>query len=508
MKATSNKTLLMLLVPFVFQLHSYAQSENARLFPYELNFTSTTKPDQITDILGTNPPTGANRYTKDGLVLSEGLDSSSAFTLDEIPFDSENGIEVEFQYAMYDGAKYNGNYGDGLAFFIYDGAKATSIGSYGAGLGYVYRNTAPDNAWFALPGMDGGFLAIALDLYGGFKQRSVNPYEMREGISFDEGSWNNQGFNHLTIRAAGMVGNLQKGYPVLFSTQLDDANQQSNTSDYTRAVLDYQSGAYLLSSEFLNPPISMMPQRANGASEAIQYNTITLILVPNEDGTSTYITVKAANQTTSTSVVENLVYPTRFNTTFTDDTVYDFVNSTPETFKIGFSASTGGATATQAIKYVKVSLPYDPITLPEYKELCMGGTINHTTLNPFENDIFYNGKIANPTAGNDAVHIDFTSFRFEDEKGFALDQNNPYLYENNDGIWQYNPTTQLVTFTLKNTQDINVEYKVYYSAYGNDQNGGPFHNEYYRSAPTPITIKSYNCSVPVNPSLRTKQAKN
>ena len=36
-------------------------------------------------------------------------------------FKSINGLHVEFEYEMNSGSQYDGSYGDGLGFFLYDG---------------------------------------------------------------------------------------------------------------------------------------------------------------------------------------------------------------------------------------------------------------------------------------------------------------------------------------------------------------------------------------------------
>lgn len=507
MKLTTKLLVGSLFAACAFSTPSLGQNPNgnARMFPYELNLGTTVKSPYIKDIIGTNSPIGAERYTANGLVLTKAINSStSGFTLDEIPFSSANGIEVEFEYAMYDGTPYAGNYGDGISFFLYDGSYPATVGAYGAGLGYSYKEVQKGYESPEIPGMEGAYLGIGVDTYGNFKRHFGTPTEIREGIFLNQGeTYRNNGFNHLTIRGANQQGNNMKGYPVLFTTQLDNLSTGSTDNGYTTSYLNTASGTYRQSQTVQSPSITMRPNK--DAYGNILYNTIKLILIPNAAGTSTYISVIAQDQNHSNQVLTNFEYPNTFKAPYWDGTVYDFVTHLPSTFKIGFAGSTGLASQANVIKRVKVSLPYGPQPQPDYAAYCIGSTDKTVVLYPFRNDVFYTGKIANPTPGNDSTHIDYTSFRFEDAKGFALDASNPYTYKTAKGQWNYNPNTQAVTFTLLDQNADNVDNTIYYSAYGTNVNGGPFHNEYYRSAPTAITVHTAICTVPVNPSLRTKR---
>lgn len=506
MKLSTKLLLGGLFAACAFSTDTFGQNPNgnARMFPYELNLSTTVKSPYIKDIIGTNAPTGSERYTTNGLVLTKAVKSStSGFTLDGIPFSSANGIEVEFEYAMYDGVKYFGNYGDGISFFLYDGTSPASVGAFGAGLGYSYKDVLYGYGYNVIQGMQGAYLGIGVDTYGNFKRHFSSRDEVREGIFLSPGqTYRNNGFNHITIRGANQQGNNMKGYPVLFTTQLDNLSSGSNDNGITTSYLNTANGLYTHSKNLQSTPINLRPNKDGYGN--IMYNRIKLILIPNEAGTSTYITVIVRDQNNTNQVVSNFEYPNSFKAPYYDGTIYDFVTKLPSTFKIGFAGSTGSATQSNVIKWVKVSLPYGPQPQPDYASYCIGSIDKSVVLYPFRNDVFYNGKIANPTPGNDSTHIDFSSFRFENSKGFALDPSNPYSYKTAAGQWNYNPNTQAVTFTLLDQNADNTDNIIYYSAYGTNVNGGPFKNEYYRSAPTAIIVHSDICKVPVNPSLKTK----
>ncbi|MGN8048346.1 hypothetical protein ACTJKO_01555 [Curtobacterium sp. 22159] len=85
-------------------------------------------------------------------------------------FPSDLGLEIEFEYSMYNDLGLVG--ADGLLLFLADGAAPQGVGAYGAALGYACRSSATEGGTLPcdLPGVPGGFAAVALDRYGNFSQ--------------------------------------------------------------------------------------------------------------------------------------------------------------------------------------------------------------------------------------------------------------------------------------------------------------------------------------------------
>ncbi|WP_420369612.1 lectin-like domain-containing protein [Curtobacterium sp. L1-20] len=83
-------------------------------------------------------------------------------------FRSDRGLEIEFAYAMHNDVDDPG--ADGLLLSLSDGAAAQGVGAYGAALGYACRSSTNQGGGVPcdLPGMPGGFAAVALDHYGNF----------------------------------------------------------------------------------------------------------------------------------------------------------------------------------------------------------------------------------------------------------------------------------------------------------------------------------------------------
>jgi fibronectin-binding autotransporter adhesin len=67
-------------------------------------------------------------------------------------------------YASFDYASWGGNGADGIAFFLFDGSTAFSVGAPGGSLGYAQRN--------AESGLDGGYIGVGIDEYGNYSSSS------------------------------------------------------------------------------------------------------------------------------------------------------------------------------------------------------------------------------------------------------------------------------------------------------------------------------------------------
>ncbi len=477
-------------------LTSFTWAQQARTFPYFLDLTGTEKPNEITEHFGDNVFEKSERYSEDGLALtfktSDGKTQEfSGFALDAIPFTSEFGIIVEFTYAMIDGEKYIGRYGDGMTMFLYDSDKKFEIGGHGASLGYTYRNSNYVNT--DVPGLNGGYLAVGLDVYGDFKTRSVAYGEKKEGI--DKYDWPESG-SHVTVRGGQFGNDRYKGYPVLYTI---NANYKTNTN---RAKLKYDTGEYDYHDEQFFTKFEMytgVDSRGN-----INYNKVKVIVYPEENKKGSYVEVWVTEYKNEGRVVERFFYPNEFKTKDQEGNLYDFKTKIPDNFKIGFAAATGGAYEKHLVKNVRVSLPFEPEMIDLLKNMCVGGTKGKAVyFDPYSESTFYSGPVIDPWRGNDKEIIDFNSFRFENEDGYALNSNNNFKYTDNGvGIWEYDSSKGEVTFTATENLEKG-EYSIYFSAKGfsNGTYGpGPFGEEAYRSRPTKLTVKVDGCNIFFNPN--------
>lgn len=470
-------------------------AQQARQFPYSLPLTGDSKPDVITEYFGvTDIPVPDERYSDRGIALTYKVgdreQTFTGFALDEVEFTSEFGIIVEFKYAMIDGHTFNGRYGDGFSMFLYDSSKPFEIGGHGASLGYAYRNS--NYAGQDVPGLNGGYLGVGFDVYGDFKARSQAYGEKKEGIDYN---WHEVG-SHVTIRGGQHKDDRYKGYPVLY-TMNADVIWKVNT-----AKLEIDTGDYYFHDDnFLNQFEMRTGYDRNGN---IKYNTVTVRIMPDYFDRGTELEIKIKEDRNEKILIRNLLYPNKFKTRDQNGEVYDFETKIPDNFKIGFAAGTGGAYQMHLIKDVKIRLPYQPDTDDIRAQFCRGNNNNEgrqTRFDPFEDAYFYAGTVARPDAGNTSYYIDYDSFRFEDEEGYSLNDNNPFRYEQSGvGTWEYDGS-RTVTFTASEDNISEGEYSIYYSAKGVDRGDGPFGKEAYRSRPTKLTVVVQECKRLTNPLL-------
>ncbi|WP_405016831.1 hypothetical protein OHV05_06765 [Kitasatospora sp. NBC_00070] len=85
-------------------------------------------------------------------------------------FPADLGIIAEFQYATWGGTAFDGKRGDGMAFFLADGAAARGSGALGGALGYACSNSGSSCGTNGVPG---AFLGVGLDEFGNFSSSTI-----------------------------------------------------------------------------------------------------------------------------------------------------------------------------------------------------------------------------------------------------------------------------------------------------------------------------------------------
>ncbi|MDR0193869.1 MAG: hypothetical protein LBI73_01990 [Myroides sp.] len=504
-KKVMKNRIIFLLALFCVSI-TFAQKAPARAFPYSLSLQGTEKPQQIieqikewnTDNPGSKPPTNpVDRYTEEGLVLTRLGGDNTAFALNEISFTSNYGMVVEFEYAMYGGKTYAGRYGDGLSFFIYDDKKNFDIGSHGGGLGYTYRDASIAYSGVKEAGLNGAYLGIGFDAYGEFSRRGWQNSEKREGLP-DQSLIVGKGSKTITIRGGMHNGSRTKGYPVLYSAKRA-LGVRYTQNDILYAKLNYSNGLYETGYDngYNDFDVRASDTRAD-------FTKVILTVLPNGNQ-GTFLTVEAEYPGGTSTIVRDLEYKNEFKTFDQSGKLYSFKTKIPETFKIGFAGSNGGAYQIQVIKNVKVSLPYGPETYDMDFTYCNNGSDGILVFDPLSSSRFYSGTVTNPDWGNSDKYVDKHSFRFEDEYGYPTDTAYKYV-EPGVGTWEYDQDKREVTFTPeRNTIPVG-EYSVYFSAKGTGNGGGPFGTEYYRSRPTRVKLIVEECNkkVKINPNLPIK----
>lgn len=415
-------------------------------------------------------------------------------------FTSVNGLHVEFEYDMKNGTALGGTYGDGLSFFLYDGAVTNpTIGAPGAGIGYSYNRAKDAYASQRKAGLSGAYLGIALDEFGNFKSKRFQGESRINGIS---GVTWSQASSHVTLRGArGAAINTTglgagfTGYPVLVTR-----STLSNTGAVGRVLQTDRS--YAATSNSLS---SVFDLRNNTGD----FRKVYLDLIPHftspttTDGFDIKVDIQTAQNGTPINIINYYHYKT--SVPYTENAnpqTSDFngsdveggatsqtLNATvPAVLKLGFAAATGGAFQQHIIRNVKLTLPYAAVTNNDAATTCKFQPVN---IPVFNNDIAYKGPISittPPTASN--TNIDYSTFSFTKTNDTDLT-----LYRKKvtpQGTWTYNKSTGIVTFNpssgFTGTATMNYSVKGRTVKDSNGKITEPYGDTAYRSVPGTITV--------------------
>lgn len=153
--------------------------------------------------------------------LTDAAPNQSSFRLlSEV--DSTQGLSITFDFYSYGGSG-----GDGISFFVLDGAvgAVTTAGGFGGSLGYANR---VDNL-ISTPGIAGGYVGIGFDEFGNYSKATdgrnggeVQTRLGRDSIAIRGGAA--QGYQYLT----GVGGLLDNGVPLSIDNPvLNDLNRDN-----------------------------------------------------------------------------------------------------------------------------------------------------------------------------------------------------------------------------------------------------------------------------------------
>jgi hypothetical protein len=263
---------------------------------------------------GTNPPAapaggingiGATALDADGsgtLRLTDATTDQGSYAIYNSAISAGSGLNITFDFFSYGGTPFaagDTSGGDGISFFLIDGATTTpTVGGFGGSLGYANRNPNPttNNPTPASEaGLTGGYIGIGFDEYGNF----INSQEHTDGLSAAP-----------TPNSVGVRGKAADGYKYLTSgvgpagSKLDNLTGTRATAKRTANIDISTTGKLTVSVDF--------------------------------DGDGKF-----------TSAGEVVI------------SSYDLVASNgplPSTFKFGFAASTGGSTNIHEIRNLKVDI--------------------------------------------------------------------------------------------------------------------------------------------------------
>ncbi|MDR2128046.1 MAG: hypothetical protein LBP52_03130, partial [Burkholderiaceae bacterium] len=227
---------------------------------------------------GPNP--GDDAEGQGWLRLTENAPTQRGMAVYNTAFSAADGLQITFDYAFH--GNHNGKDADGMVFYLIDGSTTTpTTGASGGALGYSLMSSGvPD------PGVTKGYVGIALDEFGNFSTPDAGACPDLSICKANPQS--------VAVRGAG---NLNSGFPLLKSVSLSSlglgkiSTIQPDRSD-ARTVR-----------------ITISPDSATLAP------TVTVEIDPTGTGTNFKPVI------TALSLAGN--------------------GSVPDTFKMGFSASTG-----------------------------------------------------------------------------------------------------------------------------------------------------------------------
>lgn len=147
---------------------------------------------------------GDARLTGDGTIdppgngwlrLTSNITYTAGTALFDTPFSSDDGVDIQFEYATY-----GGDGADGFTFYLIDGTTPTpTIGAPGGSLGYSWRLVDPVG-----PGVTNGYVGIGFDEFGNFSNTDYGdctpscPGFLPDSVAIRGSGSLNSGFNFLT----------------------------------------------------------------------------------------------------------------------------------------------------------------------------------------------------------------------------------------------------------------------------------------------------------------------
>lgn len=258
---------------------------------------------QCTNTQGSSGIQGADG--KGYLQLTDNSGTKKAAVLYDQPVISKSGLHVTFDYYMYGNGYYEGNTGDGISFFLTDGAATLDqTGPEGAALGYATNDEDGTGKAARVGGVKQAVLGIGLDRFGNFStQHAAGTTARVTGGDDCTQSGTNAG-NSVTVRGAGKIdvdGKWNNGYCIVASRTVSSG---LGTGTATKDENDN-----------------------NGKSVDITIDPVT-----DDSATTQHLTVKIAGEIIIDTNIDRL----------------------PDSVKFGFSASTGAAYQVQLIRGLKV----------------------------------------------------------------------------------------------------------------------------------------------------------
>ncbi|MDM1531346.1 hypothetical protein [Myroides marinus] len=460
-------------------------------FPYQ---STLTKGDEFYQF------SSSVTFDSNGATLTPANNNiTRGFYLNDLAFTVDRGFIIGFDYLMTGGGAGT-NFADGLALVLFDGSEtAPRMGSDGSGLGYAYKTPVSSEQ-----GLTKGFLAVGVDLWGNFKVRRADGVkEYRNGIRngtnnstlLDDGGKTADANNHITIRGQGSGG---EGYPVLIT--------QSTTNFNSRTMLNFSNGLYDIKPvDPQNTPFSFKLRENPNSDESDltalvgdkSYRRVEISMLPgNKSGVvGFYMAVDVIHGTQKSRVINNYFLPKEARINYMEvsgspessNVLKPLDLKAPQTFKIGFVASTGGFNQRHIVRNLSLYIPFSPSVGGIYlTDLCKD---TPTEIDVLEKSVGFDSNIYSGEGDLSALgkreFLDPYSFQFRMiVNNVYEDTAQPYIAVSQYGTYEYNPVTTKVVFTPNKGVTMPTSDQVYFTIRNKDKqlaNGTNLGSEQFRS---------------------------
>ncbi|WP_353116899.1 hypothetical protein [Myroides odoratus] len=479
-------------ISLLYSVSFYAQ------FPY---FNSGQKAADFKVIAESRP--GLVKFNQYGINLTHHINEYAGVYLENLSFTPDKGFILEFEYAFDMGIMEEGKYGDGLTMVLFDANESNpSIGDRGGALGYAATQRISGQN---VAGFTKGIFGLGLDIFGNYKRIQQGKNEIRNGLT------NLKDGDFIALRGPYDPRNEFEGYPVLFAIGTKkNANLYLDTN--TGEAISKQKGFKGNRFSIRNNALVAKPGQKG-------YRKVQIAFVPGIDDVSRrsgfFIFVDLINGTSKASIIRNYFVPKSGTIKYQEQVkqgetsvaeVKNLAINIPNTMKMGFTASTGGAYVRTHVRNISLSLPF----CPKVQDIIIPDVIRSR---PFVCQPLYSAfgydtnvyKVLDPPSPS-TLFLDFASFRFkvfdESTKNYVVNSMPYQLVVPRVGEFNYNTNTGEVTFTAE-AEFKGTSYTFYYDIKNKQPiTGVNIGAEEYRSTTASVTL-NFTDEIPLyrNPPL-------
>ncbi len=468
---------------FIFLLASLL---SCQLFYAQFPYYNSGQKSEGFKILGESNP-GLITFSNGGIKLIDNTNQYSGVSLDNLSFSTEKGFILEFEFVLDRGTLLENKYGDGFSIVLFD-AQATEpkIGDKGGALGYAYTKKTGNNN---VEGFSQGFLGLGFDLFGNYKNIKKDYDEIRNGIV------NNSDGDFIVLRGPYNAVDKFQGYPVLFAI---------GTLKNSNFHLDRYSGNTVVKKKgLIGQRFSLRGNRLDVSPGDVEYRKAKISLIPGREEINGelgyFISVEIVNGMYNSSIIKNYFIPKEGQIKYieqTSQTHYEHVDlsiKTPETLKMAFTGSTGGASIRAHIRNIALSLPFSPLA----NDVVINDVLRNRehSIKPLYSAYGYDTNVFSilRPPNKSTLFLDKSSFRFmifdEATQKFRVSPDPFKLSVPNVGEFDYNVNSGEVLF--KPIEGIEGDRYIFYYDIKNQQSTTGFVDisaEEYRSRVTSVTL--------------------